>query len=168
MKSITPSGIPPPFARYAHGIKSREPSLDPNIWQLITAEDRIPDDPYDQAMICFDTMKILAEGMSIEDIVMSPPIQTAPIWRLYGARDQVFQNKAVLPSSTLLIVSGFTKPEFKVEIGYCLRYCFFVLCAVAITYVQNCDDYRTPDQALTTWVFAQYNQTSNAHYHLKW
>ena len=32
------------------------------------------------------------------------------------ARDEFIGNRHVLPTSTLLIVSGFTRPEFKVEV----------------------------------------------------
>ena len=31
-------------------------------------------------------------------------------------RDEVFKNKTILPSSTLMLVSGFTKLKFKVKI----------------------------------------------------
>ena len=71
-------------------------------------------------MICFDNIaKLLAAGgMSIEDIahVTAYVTDRAHMAGYMAARDQVFQNKAVLPSSTLLIVTGFTKPEFKVEV----------------------------------------------------
>lgn len=122
MKSITPSDIRPPFARYAHGIEiPANHRLIQTSGQLgITPDDHIPDDPYDQAMICFDNIsKILEVGhMSIEDIahVTAYVTDRVHIAKYMAARDQVFQNKTVLPSSTLLIVSGFTNPEFKVEV----------------------------------------------------
>jgi len=122
MKSITPSDIRPPFARYAHGIEIPvNHRLIQTSGQLgITPDDHIPDDPYDQAMICFDNIsKILEAGhMSIEDIAHVTAYVTDRFHMAgyMAARDQVFQNKTVLPSSTLLIVSGFTNPEFKVEV----------------------------------------------------
>ena len=122
MKSITPSDIRPPFARYAHGIEiPANHRLIQTSGQLgITPDDHIPDDPYDQAMICFDNIsKILEVGhMSIEDIAHVTAYVTDRVHmaKYMAARDQVFQNKTVLPSSTLLIVSGFTNPEFKVEV----------------------------------------------------
>lgn len=122
MKSITPSDIRPPFARYAHGIEiPANHRLIRTSGQLgITPDDHIPDDPYDQAMICFDNIsKILEVGhMSIEDIAHVTAYVTDRVHMAgyMAARDQVFQNKTVLPSSTLLIVSGFTNPEFKVEV----------------------------------------------------
>ena len=122
MKSITPSDIRPPFARYAHGIEiPANHRLIQTSGQLgITPDDHIPDDPYDQAMICFDNIsKILEVGhMSIEDIAHVTAYVTDRVHMVgyMAARDQVFQNKTVLPSSTLLIVSGFTNPEFKVEV----------------------------------------------------
>ena len=56
--------------------------------------------------------------MSIEDIAHVAAYVTDRVHMAgyMAARDQVFQNKTVLPSSTLLIVSGFTNPEFKVEV----------------------------------------------------
>lgn len=122
MKSITPSDIRPPFARYAHGIEiPANHRLIQTSGQLgITPDDHIPDDPYDQAMICFDNIsKILEAGhMLIEDIAHVTAYVTDRVHmaKYMAARDQVFQNKTVLPSSTLLIVSGFTNPEFKVEV----------------------------------------------------
>ena len=122
MKSITPSDIRPPFARYAHGIEiPANHRLIQTSGQLgITPDDHIPDDPYDQTMICFDNiLKILEVGhMSIEDIAHVTAYVTDRVHMAgyMAARDQVFQNKTVLPSSTLLIVSGFTNPEFKVEV----------------------------------------------------
>ena len=122
MKSITPSGIRPPFARYAHGIEiPANHRLIRTSGQLgMTAEDHIPDDPYDQAMICFENIAeiLAAGGMSIADIahVTAYVTDRAHMAGYMAARDKVFQIKAVLPSSTLLIVAGFTKPEFKVEI----------------------------------------------------
>ena len=120
MKSITPSGIRP-FARYAHGIEiPANHRLIQTSGQLgITAEDHIPDDPYDQAMICFDNIaKILAEGgMSIEDIahVTAYVTDRAHMAGYMAARDQVFQNKAVLPSSTLLIVTALPNQNLKLK-----------------------------------------------------
>lgn len=122
MKSIITSDIRPPFARYAHGIEiPANHRLIQTSGQLgITPDDHIPDDPYDQAMICFDNIsKILEVGhMSIEDIAHVTAYVTDRVHMAgyMAARDQVFQNKAVLPCSTLLIVSGFTNPEFKVEV----------------------------------------------------
>ena len=122
MKSIITLDIRPPFARYAHGIEiPANHRLIQTSGQLgITPDDHIPDDPYDQAMICFDNIsKILEVGhMSIEDIAHVTAYVTDRVHMAgyMAARDQVFQNKTVLPSSTLLIVSGFTNPEFKVEV----------------------------------------------------
>jgi len=122
MKSIIPSDIRPPFARYTHGIEiPANHRLIQTSGQLgITPDDHIPDDPYDQAMICFDNiLKILEVGhMSIQDIAHVTAYVTDRVHMAgyMAARDQVFQNKTVLPSSTLLIVSGFTNPKFKVEV----------------------------------------------------
>ena len=54
---------------------------------------------------CFDIAHVTAYGTDRAHLV-----------GYVAARDLVFQNNAVLPSSTLLIVSGFTKPEFNIAI----------------------------------------------------
>ena len=97
MKSITPAGIRPPFARYAHGIEiPANHRLIQTSGQLgITAEDHIPDDPYDQAMICFDNIaKILAAGdMFIEDIAhVTAYVTDRPYGGLYGSAGSGFSE----------------------------------------------------------------------------
>lgn len=124
MKSLVPATISPPFARYAHGVE-----LPPNqrlvrtSGQLgLAADGTIPDAPFDQAQICFANIAaILAEGrMTPQDIFHLSAYVTdrAHMQGYMQARDLFLADTPQdrLPSSTLVIVSGFTRPEFKVEI----------------------------------------------------
>ncbi|WP_428927799.1 RidA family protein [Marinibacterium sp. SX1] len=124
MKSLQPATISPPFARYSHGIE-----LPPgqrivrSSGQLGLAGDgQVPEDPFDQAMICFGNIRaILAEAaMGPADIFHLSAYVTdrAHMAGYMAARDRFLADTPDdrLPSSTLLIVSGFTRPEFKVEV----------------------------------------------------
>ncbi len=122
MKSLTPADIAPPFARYSHGIE-----LPPNArivrtsGQLGLARDgTVPLQAQAQAEICFANITaILAEAsMDASDICHLNAFVTDRVHMAgyMAARDVFLENVSVLPSSTLMIVSGFTRPEFVVEI----------------------------------------------------
>lgn len=124
MRSLIPATISPPFARYAHGVEI--PSghrLVRTSGQLgLAADGSVPDDPFDQAQICFaNVAAILGEaGMGATDIchVSAYVTDRAHMTGYMRARDLFLAGAAddALPSSTLVIVSGFTRPEFKVEV----------------------------------------------------
>ncbi len=122
MRPLVPATVRPPFARYAHGVEI------PAGWRLvqtagqlgISPEDDVPEDAYDQAVICFESIaEILAAAeMSANDVahVSAYVTDRAHFPDYMRARDEFLSQTDRLPSSTLLIVSGFTRPEFKVEV----------------------------------------------------
>ncbi len=124
MKSLTPDTIAPPFARYAHGVEIPPTHrIVRTSGQLGVAKNgKIPEESYDQAQLCFANItQILASGgMGAGDVIHVSAYVTdrAHMAGYMRARDQFLQDRADddLPSSTLIIVSGFTRPEFKVEI----------------------------------------------------
>ncbi|MFC3613775.1 RidA family protein [Lutimaribacter marinistellae] len=122
MKALNPETLRAPFAAYSHGTEIPcGMRLIRTSGQLgIEADDSIPDSPFDQAVICFGNIRaILAEGgMTPEDVVHVTGYVTARehMAGYMRARDAFIGDASRLPSSTLLIVSGFTKPEFKVEV----------------------------------------------------
>ena len=117
---LTPKSIRPPFARYSHGVEV--PAGNRLVFcsgQLgIGLEEAIPDDAGAQAELCFANIAaILGEaGLGLPDIVRINAFVTdrAHMRPYMTVRDRVFADPA--PASTLMIVSGFTRPEFKVEI----------------------------------------------------
>ena len=122
MKALTPITLRPPFARYAHGVEI------PAGWRIIQTsgqlgirpDETIPRDSYDQAVICFQNVaEILQAGnMGRTDVAhISAYVTDRDHMAGYmQARDEFLAGSARLPSSTLLIVTGFTRPEFKVEV----------------------------------------------------
>lgn len=124
MKSLAPPSISPPFARYAHGVE-----LPPGqrivrtSGQLgLAADGEIPEASFDQAQLIFGNISaILAEaGMTAQDVFHLSAYVTdrAHMQGYMAARDEFLSDRPEdqLPSSTLVIVTGFTRPEFKVEI----------------------------------------------------
>ena len=117
---LVPKQMRAPLARYSHAVEIPAGAR----WlfcsgQLgISADDRIPDTAEEQAVLCFEAIgACLAEAnMSFADIVRINAYVTdrAHMGPYMAMRDRY----AVLPppASTLMIVSGFTRPEFKVEV----------------------------------------------------
>ena len=121
-KAIAPTGIRPPFANYSHGIEvPPEYRLAVLSGQLgADAGDRVPEAVGEQAAICFGNIDaILADaGMTRANVVRINAFVTDREYMAgyMAARDAWIGGIAPPPASTLMIVSGFTRPEFKVEI----------------------------------------------------
>ncbi|WP_353645571.1 RidA family protein [Mesorhizobium sp. WSM2239] len=117
---LTPKTIRPPFARYSHGVEiPAGKRLVLCSGQLgIRPDDLVPDDAGEQANLCFANIAaILGEaGLTLFDIVrINAYVTDRAYLRAYmDVRDKLFADPA--PASTLMIVSGFARPEFKVEI----------------------------------------------------
>ncbi|MET3579511.1 enamine deaminase RidA (YjgF/YER057c/UK114 family) [Mesorhizobium robiniae] len=119
-KFLTPKSIKPPFARYSHGVEvppgKRLVLCSGQV--AITPDDQIPEDAGAQAELCFRSIAaILGEaGLGLSDIVrINAYVTDRAFLRPYmDVRDRLFTSPA--PASTLMIVSGFARPEFKVEI----------------------------------------------------
>lgn len=119
-KVLSPAGIRPPFARYSHGVE-----IPPGkrlvlcSGQLgIAADDTVPEDAGAQAELCFANIEAIlgAAGLGLGDVVRINAFVTdrAHLGAYMAVRDRLFADPA--PASTLMIVSGFARPEFKVEI----------------------------------------------------
>jgi enamine deaminase RidA (YjgF/YER057c/UK114 family) len=117
---LTPKTIKPPFARYSHGVEipagkrlvlcSGQVAIGP--------DDHIPEDVASQTELCFANIAaVLAEaGLGLKDIVRINAYVTD---RAYLKDYMVVRDRLVAdppPASTLMIVSGFARPEFKVEV----------------------------------------------------
>jgi enamine deaminase RidA (YjgF/YER057c/UK114 family) len=120
MRSLTPLTIRPPFANYSHGIEVPAGArLVFASGQLgITLDDQIPEDAGAQADLCFESVGevLKVAGMTLSDIVRVNAFVTdrAYLKAYMEARDR--HVGAPPPASTLMIVSGFARPEFKVEV----------------------------------------------------
>jgi enamine deaminase RidA (YjgF/YER057c/UK114 family) len=120
MRALTPDSIHPPFARYAHGVEI--PAGARLVFcsgQLgIGKNGTVPDGVEAQARLCFGAIAaILKEaGMTLGDIVrINAYVVGAEYLTGYmRVRDEFIGNPP--PASTLMIVHGFARPEFKVEV----------------------------------------------------
>jgi enamine deaminase RidA (YjgF/YER057c/UK114 family) len=120
MKHITPRGIRPPFARYSYGVE-----IPPGYRVLICSgqlgmspDDAIPPTIEAQTHLCFRNIAAVLKdaGMSLTDLVR---INAYVVSREYlkgymSVRDEYISDPP--PASTLMIVSGFSRPEFLVEV----------------------------------------------------
>ena len=120
LRHLVPKKIRAPFARYSHAVE-----IPPGArWLVcsgqlgIAADDQIPEAAEAQAVLCFEAIgACLAEaGMSFADIVRINAYVTdrAHMAAYMAVRDRYVAQPP--PASTLVIVTGFTRPEFKVEV----------------------------------------------------
>jgi enamine deaminase RidA (YjgF/YER057c/UK114 family) len=122
MRMLNPPTIRPPFARYAHGVEVPPGArLVVTSGQLgIAADESVPPDARAQADICFaNCAAILAEaGMGPADVIRINAYVTdrAHMSAYMAARDAWLAGVERLPASTLMVVSGFTRAEFLVEV----------------------------------------------------
>ncbi|MGP1357621.1 RidA family protein [Roseicyclus sp.] len=122
LSALVPAALRPPFAAYSHG--THVPVGAEWVFtsgQLgITPEDVVPEAVEAQADLCFAAIDaILGEaGFSRADTVRINAFVTdrAHMAGYMAARDRWCAGLARLPASTLVIVSGFTRAEFKVEV----------------------------------------------------
>jgi enamine deaminase RidA (YjgF/YER057c/UK114 family) len=120
MRPITPATIRPPFANYSHGMEvpAGHRLLFASGQLGIAPDDRIPEEAGAQADLCFQSIGAIlaAAGMGFSDIVRINAFVTdrAYLKPYMEARDRHVGSPP--PASTLVIVSGFARPEFKVEV----------------------------------------------------
>lgn len=117
---LTTEAMPAPFGYYSQAVEVA------NVSRLVFCSGqlgldvggRVPDDVGGQTEICFaNVARILEEAnMSLDNVVRINAFVTdrAHIAAYMAVRDTLFSNPP--PASTLVIVSGFTRPEFKVEV----------------------------------------------------
>jgi 2-iminobutanoate/2-iminopropanoate deaminase len=120
MRHITPKGIRPPFARYSYGVE-----IPPGHRILfcsgqlgIATDDKVPAGVEEQAELCFRNIgAVLADaGLRFADIVRINAFVTGRehLQGYMRVRDRYIGDPP--PASTLMIVSGFARPEFLVEV----------------------------------------------------
>ena len=120
MRPITPPTVRPPFAKYSHAVEvpAGTRMLFASGQLGITMDDQVPDDAAAQAELCFEAIAAILEaaGMGFGDLVRINAFVSdrAHLKAYMEARDRYVG--APPPASTLMIVSGFARPEFKVEV----------------------------------------------------
>ena len=120
MKHITPSGIRPPFARYSYGVEipAGHRILVCSGQLGVTPDDQVPSSVEEQTHLCFRNIAaVLAEaGLTLGDVVrINAFVSGREHLKGYMAvRDGYIADPP--PASTLMIVTGFSRPEFLVEV----------------------------------------------------
>lgn len=120
MRPLLPASVRPPFGRYSHGI-----ATPPGVRLLVTSgqlgmapDGTIPAGCAAQAALCFANITaILAEdGMTLGDVIRLNAFVTDRAHMADYMRVRDTQFPGTPPASTLIIVAGFTRPEFVIEI----------------------------------------------------
>ena len=117
---VNPPAIRPPFARYSHGVLAPAGAeILVTSGQLgVGPDDIVPEDVEAQCVLCFENLAaILAEaGMSFADVIrFNAYVTDRAFFPIYGAvRSRYVTGETY--ASTLVVVGGFTRPEFKVEV----------------------------------------------------
>lgn len=119
-KTFNPPAVRRPFGNYNHGLL-----VPPGASLLVTSgqlgiglDDAIPPDVTGQAELCFSAIQCILEeaGMSFADVIrISGFVTRREDFAAYMAiRDRYTLEPK--PVSTLIVVGGFTRPEFLVEV----------------------------------------------------
>jgi enamine deaminase RidA (YjgF/YER057c/UK114 family) len=120
MRNVTPKSIRPPFARYSYGVEipagyrilvcSGQLGIDP--------DDRVPATVEAQTELCFRNVEAVLKdaGLGLSDVVRINAFVTGRehLNGYMAVRDRFIADPP--PASTLMIVSGFSRPEFLVEV----------------------------------------------------
>jgi 2-iminobutanoate/2-iminopropanoate deaminase len=120
MKHITPQGIRPPFARYSYGVEipAGHRILVCSGQLGVAPDDHVPATIEEQTDICFRNIgAVLAEAsFTYGDIVRINAFVVARehLKGYMSVRDRYIVDPP--PASTLMVVSGFSRPEFLVEV----------------------------------------------------
>lgn len=119
-KPLSPTDIHPPFAPYSQGIEivSRSRLVFTSGQVGIDKDAVVPTGCADQTRLAFENIRaILAEaGMTFEHVIkLNAFVTTREHLAAYmDVRNELFEEP--YPASTLMIVSGFARPELLVEI----------------------------------------------------
>ena len=127
--AVDPDILAPPFARYSHGCEVSFPPERATRMVFVSGQLGVrPDgtcdtDAYAQAVQCLKNVRAVlhASGMGVENIVRLNAYVThdSHLKDYMRARDELLEDSQWPdgpPASTLMIVSGFARPEFKVEV----------------------------------------------------
>ena len=120
-RSVAPTTIAPPAARYSHAVLSvgAERLLHTSGVVPIAPDGRVPEALADQAEVVWANLgSILAEaGMTTDDVVSMTTyvVQGEELAPVMAVRDRVLG--AHLAASTLVVVPSLARPEWRVEIA---------------------------------------------------
>jgi 2-iminobutanoate/2-iminopropanoate deaminase len=113
MRHITPQGIRPPFARYSYGVEvpAGHRILVCSGQLGVAPDEHVPATIEEQTHLCFRNIGAVLEAASFSfaDVVR---INSFVVYM--SVRDLYISDPP--PASTLMIVSGFSRPEFLVEV----------------------------------------------------
>lgn len=112
----------PPMARYSPGVEiAAGERLVLCSGQLgVSRTGDIPASVHDQTRLCLENAEAILKSAGLDRRHVAKltayVADRAHLTEYMAARDDFFRDRQEPPASTLLIVSGFSRPEFKVEV----------------------------------------------------
>jgi 2-iminobutanoate/2-iminopropanoate deaminase len=122
MKFLRSTDGAAPMARYSPGVEiAAGERLVLCSGQLgISSTGDIPASVHDQTLLCLENAEAILKTAGLDRrhvaILTAYVTDRAYLSDYMAARDAFFRERHEPPASTLLIVSGFSRPEFKVEV----------------------------------------------------
>jgi len=121
LQALAPAGIARPFGAYSHGVAGGFSQLAVTSGQLGMREDgSIPEGVAAQTELCLAAVRaILAEaGLGLAHLLRlnAYVVDRSHFPEYMAVRDRFLAEVNPKPCSTLMVVSGFTRPEFLVEV----------------------------------------------------
>ncbi len=119
--SLSPATIAPPFGAYSHGISAQTTQIVVTSGQLgLAADGSLAPDVAGQAAQCLANIDAILQeaGLGRDAVIRLNAYVTdrAHFADYMAQRDLWLAGVAVKPASTLMIVSGYTRAEFLVEV----------------------------------------------------
>ena len=120
-RTVTPSSIAPPAARYAHGVVTEAAGrlLHTSGVVPVRADGSVPDSLDEQADVVWHNIVAIIEeaGMAMTDIVSMTTFVVAgeELGPVMAARDRVMGDH--LAASTLITVPALARPAWRVEVA---------------------------------------------------
>src|SRR5262245_14596575 len=118
---VTPAGIAPPAARYAHGVKSvgAQTWLHTSGVVAIGPDGTVPEALEEQAEVVWANLRAILDeaGLAVTDVVAITTYVVAgePLAPMMAARDRTFAGH--LAASTLVTVPALARPEWRMEVA---------------------------------------------------
>lgn len=120
LRHLTPQNVAPPRANYSHAVEVPPGAR----WLVLSGQlglrpdGSLPEAFEDEAATCFDNIGAIlsAGGMTLADVVRLDTylIDRRHLAAYMAVRDRHFGDPP--PASTLLVVAGLARPEFRIEI----------------------------------------------------
>lgn len=120
MQAFSPDGIHPPFSTYSHGVVAEGAVMAISGQLGISASGEVPEGAEAQAALCFANIDAILQAAGLDRSALlrlnAYVTDRAHLPGYMAARNAYMEGVSPPRASTLMVVSGFARPEFVVEV----------------------------------------------------